>query len=250
VPEYSSDEDNVPRQEASFNTTHWSVVLTAREQDESVAREALGKLCSTYWYPIYAMVRRQGFPPHEAEDLTQEFFYRFLARDSLRSVTPEAGKFRSFLLGCLKHFLINERERAQTQRRGGGCPTLPLEGATAETRYLLEPADNVTPEVLFDRRWALTVLDQALQQLGEDYAARQQGDLFESLKAFLPGSQVKVSRTEAAARHNLSVSALDVAIHRLRQRFCALLRAQVAETVASPDQVEEELRYLVSMLGA
>ena len=159
------------------------------------------------------------------------------------------GKFRSFLLRCLKHFLINERERAQAQRRGGGGQTVPLEGATAETRYLLEPVDNVTPEVLFDRRWALTVLEQALRRLGEDYAARKQGELFESLKGFLPGSQISFSRVEAAARHNLSASALDVAIHRLRQRFGALLREQVAETVASPAEVEEELRYLISMLG-
>ena len=139
----------------AFHTTHWSVVLAARDQDRPDAAEALASLCSTYWYPLYAFIRRRGSSPHEAEDLTQEFFYRFLERHALESVQPTAGKFRSFLLTCLKNFLANERERAQAQRRGGGQPLVPLDGGDAETRYSLEPVDHRTPDAVFERRWAL-----------------------------------------------------------------------------------------------
>src|SRR5438105_15842248 len=139
----------LPNREMAFHTTHWSVVLAAREKDDGArARQALATLCSTYWYPLYAFIRRQGNAPHEAEDLTQEFFYNFLERDSLRNVAPAGGKFRSFLLTCLKHFLINEKVKAKAQRRGGGHVLISLEADLAETQYSLEPADNVTPEVL------------------------------------------------------------------------------------------------------
>src|SRR6266581_6998218 len=137
-----------------FKTTHWTVVLSARDRDRPDAAEALASLCSTYWYPLYAFIRRRGSSPHEAEDLTQEFFFRFLERHALESVQPAAGKFRSFLLVCLKNFLANERERAQAQRRGGGQPLISLDGAEAETRYSREPTDSLTPEMVFERRWA------------------------------------------------------------------------------------------------
>src|SRR6266542_4402882 len=143
-----------------FKTTHWTVILTAREKDGIAAREALARLCSTYWYPLYAFIRRQGSTPHEAEDLTQEFFFRFLERHSLGSVQPAAGKFRSFLLACLKNFLANERERAHAQRRGGGQPVISLDSGAAETRYAMEPADDRTPEAVFERRWAFAVLER------------------------------------------------------------------------------------------
>jgi RNA polymerase sigma-70 factor (ECF subfamily) len=226
-------------------------VLAAREKDDrTTAREALSSLCSAYWYPLYAFIRRQGVTPTEAEDLTQAFFHQFLERESLRNVHPAAGKFRSFLLTCLKHFLINEREKAHAQRRGGGCMVLSLDARAAETQYLLEPADNVTPEVLFERRWAFAVLNQALKRLGEDYSRRDQGELFDSLKGFLPGGDEEPERSAVAVQHGMTANALDVAIHRLRQRFGAMLREEVSQTVSSEAEVEEELNYLIGVVSS
>ncbi len=236
------------RGEVSFQTTHWSVVLAAREQNAPASVEALARLCTIYWLPLYAFVRRSGASPEDAEDLTQEFFYEFLERDSLKYVQPGGGRFRSFLLACLKHFLANQRERACAQRRGGGQLPISLDASAAETHYLLEPADNVTPELLFERRWAFTVLQEALAQLRRDYIRLHQGDLFEALQGFLPGTDGKASRADIAAQRGMSVGAVDVAIHRLRQRFGAVLREQVAQTVSSPEEVQEEIRYLMSVL--
>ena len=232
-----------------FHTTHWTMVLAAREKDGTAAREALAGLCSAYWYPLYAFIRRQGSSPHEAEDLTQEFFFRFLERHSLASVQPAAGKFRSFLLVCLKNFLANERERAHAQRRGGGRPLLALDSADAETRYSLEPTDNRTPEAVFERRWAFAVLERTMTELRREYAGDEKRALFEELQGFLPGGQGSVSRAELAAKRGASVGAIDVAIHRMRKRYGALLRKQIAQTVSSEDEVEEEIRYLMSVLS-
>ncbi len=225
------------------------MVLAAREKNGACAQEALAGLCSTYWYPLYAFVRRHGASPHEAEDLTQEFFFRFIERHSLGSVQPSAGKFRSFLLACLKNFLANERERAHAQRRGGGQPLVSLDGADAETRYSLEPSDNRTPEAVFERRWAFAALERTLTELRREYAVVGKSDLFEALQGFLPGGLGNVSRAELAAQRGVSVGAIDVAIHRLRQRFGALLRQQVAQTVSSEAEVEEEIRYLISVMS-
>ncbi len=233
-----------------FRTTHWTIVLAAREKDGTVAREALASLCSTYWYPLYAFTRRQGSSPHETEDLTQEFFFRFLERHALGSVQPAAGKFRSFLLACLKNFLAHERERAHAQRRGGGQPLIPLEGADAESRYSLEPADQRTPEVVFERRWAFAVLERTMTELRREYVTAGKCELFEALQSFLPGGHGDASRADLAAKRGVSVGAIDVAIHRLRQRFGNLLRAQVAQTVSSGAEVEEEIRYLISVIGS
>jgi len=238
----------LPR-DAGFHTTHWTMVLAARDKDGTVAREALTSLCSKYWYPLYVFIRRQGSSPHEAEDLTQEFFFRFLERHSLGSVQPAAGKFRSFLLACLKNFLANERERAQAQRRGGGQPLVSLHGTDAETRYSLEPADHRTLDAVFERRWAVAVLEQTIKALGREHSAGEKRELFDELQGFLPGGQGNVSRAELAAKRGVSVGAIDVAIHRLRQRFGALLREQVARTVSSDAEVEEEIRHLISVLG-
>jgi RNA polymerase sigma-70 factor (ECF subfamily) len=160
------------------------------------------------------------------------------------------GKFRSYLLTCLKHFLANERRRAQTQRRGGGVREIPFDTEEAETRYQAEPADNVTPDVLFERRWAFTVIDRVLESLRQEYVQRDKGALFDDLRGLLPGDGVVGSRAELAVRHGMSAGALDVALHRFRQRFGALLHEQVVRTVSSPDEVEPELRYLVSVLGS
>jgi RNA polymerase sigma-70 factor (ECF subfamily) len=207
-----------------FHTTHWTVVLAARK-DGTTAQVALADLCSTYWYPLYAFVRRDGAGPHEAQDLTQEFFRQFLEKHSILHVRPAAGKFRSFLLTCLKNFLGHERERARAQRRACGQAPIPLEAGDAETRYALEPADPVTPELLFEKRWILALLERALQELCREYAERGKGEVFEELQAFLPGGQGSLSRADLAAKHGISINAVDVAIHRLRQRFGVLLRA-------------------------
>jgi len=233
-----------------FHTTHWTVVLAAREKNGSVAREALACLCSTYWYPLYAFIRRQGSSPHEAEDLTQGFFFHFLERHALGSVQPAAGKFRSFLLACLKNFLANERERAHAQRRGGGRAPFSLDSADAETRYSLEPADQRTPEVVFERRWAFAVLERTMTVLRYEYVTAGKSALFEAFQSFLPGGHGDTSRADLAAKRGVSVGAIDVAIHRLRQRFGVLLRQQVALTVSSDAEVEEEIRYLISVIGS
>ena len=224
-------------------------MLAARGSEGAAGRDALASLCSTYWYPLYAFVRRQGSSPHEAEDLTQEFFCRFLERNSLTSVQPSAGKFRSFLLACFKNFLSNERARANAQRRGGGRVILPLDSGEAETRYSLEPADHLTPEAVFERRWAFAVLERTMTELRREYSAAEKSDLFESLQGFLPGGRESISRTELAAKRGVSVGAIDVAVHRLRQRFGVLLREEVARTVSFEAEVEEEIRYLILVLG-
>ena len=237
---------NLPRSAAGFHTTHWTVVLEARDQNGAQAAEALARLCSTYWYPLYAFIRRRGSSPEEAEDLTQGFFSHFLERKALARVQPAEGKFRSFLLACLKNFLGKERERAQAQRRGGGCRLASLDGEEAETRYAAELAHQLTPEVLFQRRWALAVLAQALKALRQEYCAAGKGALFEDLQGFLPGGVEGPSRQEIAAQRGVSAGSIDVAIHRLRQRFGARLREQVAETVSSEAEVDDEIRYLIS----
>ena len=238
-----------PASTSGFHTTHWTVVLKARDGDDTAARRALDGLCATYWYPLYAFIRRQGANAPEAEDLTQEFFRRFLERNALARVRPDAGKFRSFLLACLKNFLSHERERGRAQRRGGGATPLPLEMGDAETRYALEPADPVTPELVFERRWALAVIERTLEELGREYARQGKGPLFEQLQGCLPGGQGVSSRAELAARRGVTVGAIDVAVHRLRQRFGALLREQVGQTVSSVEEVEEEIRHLIAVLG-
>jgi RNA polymerase sigma-70 factor (ECF subfamily) len=235
---------------SAFATTHWTMVLAAREPDGTVARSAMARLCLTYWFPLYAFIRRRGINAHEAEDLTQEFFSRFLAKHPLANVRPDAGKFRSFLLTCLKNFLANEHERASAQRRGAGIPLIALDSGEAETRYALEPADQRTPEAEFERRWAFTVVEKTLAELRQEYVAANKLLLFEELQGFLPCGQGGLSRAEVATKRGVSAGAIDVAIHRLRQRFGALLRERVAETVSSPDAVDEEIRHLITVLNA
>jgi RNA polymerase sigma factor (sigma-70 family) len=246
----SPSRDTVPATAIGFHTTHWTVVLAARDKEGAGASEALAALCSTYWYPIYAFIRRQGSSPHDAEDLTQEFFSRFLERNALMNVHPTGGKFRSFLLTCLKNFLANERERAQAQRRGGGRVVIPLESTDAETRYSLEPVDNQTPEAIFERRWAFAVLERTMKRLRREFASADKEEFFEQLQGFLPGGGASVSREELAVQRGVSVGAIDVAIHRLRQRFGMLLREEVLQTVSSETELEEEIRHLISMIGS
>jgi len=233
----------------AFHTTHWSVVLAAREAESKAADEALAKLCSTYWYPLYSFVRQRGFGHHDAEDLTQEFFGRFLARQFLSNVSPAGGKFRSFLLTCLKNFLVNQHARAHAQRRGGGHSFVALDAQEAETRFSVEPTDNLTPDALYDKNWAWTVLERTINALEGEYAAKGQGQAFEELKGFLPGGTGGESRAESAAKRGVSLGAIDVAIHRMRKRFGALLREEIVRTVSSEAEVDEEIKFLISVIS-
>ena len=235
--------------QASFQDTHWSVVLAAGQADSPKAAAALEKLCRAYWPPLYAFLRRRGYKPDEAQDLTQEFFAQLLKRNALATTSPDKGRFRSFLLTVLKHFLLNEWHREQCQKRGGGRSLLSLDGADEETRYALEPADGQTPEMVFERRWALAVVEQTMGELRREYTGAGKGDVFEELQGFLPCGKGGVSRAELAAKRGVSVGAIDVAVHRLRQRFGALLREQVAQTVSVEAEVDEEIRYLISVIG-
>jgi RNA polymerase sigma factor (sigma-70 family) len=241
---------DVPSPTGEFHTTHWSVVTAARAGEGTAAAQALGKLCAIYWYPLYVFIRRKGAEPHAAEDLTQEFFLDFLQRHALHHVQPGNGRFRSFLLACLNNFLANQRERARAQRRGGGQVHLPLQTGDAETRYSLEPVDNVTPEVAFERRWAYTILEHTITELRREYSKAEKGWRFEDLEGFLPNGRGGFSRAELAAKRGVSVGAVDVAVHRLRQRFAEVLRQQVASTVSSEAEVREEIRHLISILSA
>ncbi len=241
--------ENEPTSPYGFQTTHWSVVLKAQRRHEEGSQESLARLCTAYWYPVYAFVRRQGADAHQAEDMTQGFFCHILERETLARVEPEGGKFRSFLLVCLKNYLANERERAQAQRRGGGQLPIPLEMNDAETRYVFERADEQTPDVIYERRWAFAVIEQALERLRSEYTSSKKQTLFEDLQGFLPGGNGSESRSELAAKRGVTVGAINVAVHRLRHRFGALLREQVAQTVDSNAEIEEELRHLIKVLA-
>ena len=234
--------------EAEFRTTHWSAVLAARDKNSSQAEEALAELCQTYWYPLYAYIRRRGNNPIEAEDLTQGFFARLLEKNYIGDVTPGVGRFRCFLLASLKHFLANEWDRAQTSKRGGGKLIFSLDDQDAEARYQFEPVENVTPETLFEQRWALTVLERVLARLREEFVATEKAELFDQLKIFLSTDQPSCSYAEIAARTGLKEGTVKVAVHRLRRRYGELLRAEIGNTVSEPREVEDEVRHLISVL--
>jgi len=235
---------------ANFALTHWSVVVAAGRSDSTHARTALEKLCRTYWPPIYAFVRRQGHSPHDAQDLTQEFFARLLEKKSLADVDRAKGRFRSFLLASLKHFLANEWDKAKAQKRGGGQVLIPIDAQSAETSIGIDPADGTTAEGIFERRWAVTLLELVLHRLREEYARNGRTELFEQLKVTLTEASRSVTYSEIATRLSMTEGAVKVAVHRLRQRYRELLRAEIAETVASPGEVEEEIRALFSALAA
>ncbi len=234
---------------AAFATTHWSVVAAAGRNDTARARDALARLCQTYWHPLYAYVRRVGNSPHDAQDLTQEFFARLLAKNYLADADESRGRFRSFLLASLKHFLANEWEKARAQKRGGGQIPISIDLNTAETSCHFEPADNITAEKIYERRWALTLLDQVLRRLRKEYVASGREDLFERLKPTLTEASRGVRYAEIANQLGTSEGAVKVAVHRLRQRYRELLRAEIADTVASTEEVDDELRNLFAALA-
>jgi DNA-directed RNA polymerase specialized sigma24 family protein len=232
-----------------FATTHWSLVVSAGGGQSPEAHRALATLCENYWFPLYAYVRRRGYDACEAEDLTQEFFLRLLAKNYLAGVNREKGKFRAFLLAALQHFLANEWDRSQTQKRGGGQAVLSLDALSAESRYRMEPSHDLTPEKLFERRWAITVLDGVLARLQADFLAHH-GDqaAFDCLKQFLTAGRESTGYAAAAGQLQMTEGALRVAIHRLRRRYRELLRDEIAQTVASPEEIDDEIHYLLSCL--
>jgi RNA polymerase sigma-70 factor (ECF subfamily) len=232
----------------SFATTHWSIVLAAAHDSRPDARAALATLCETYWYPLYYYTRRRGYRADEAQDLTQEFFAVLLEKESLRVADPERGRFRSFLLASLNHFLTAEWRRRSARKRGGGRPPLSLNVRAGESRYSQEPSHDLTPEKAFERRWALLLLEQAVSKLREEYAASGKAALFERLAGFISGEKGALYQ-QVAGDLNMSEGAVRVAVHRLRQRYRQVLRAEVAHTVAGPQHIDEELRHLMAAVG-
>ncbi len=242
------DTDSQENHRAVFATTHWSVVLAAGNTETTRAQQALGRLCQTYWYPLYAYVRKRGFNPQDAEDSTQEFFARLLRKKSLSHLTREGGRFRSFLLKSMNRFITDEWRRAHTQKRGAG-KIISLDAASAESRYSIEPADRHTPENLYDRAWALVLLNAAFHRLRDEYGRSGKAALFDQLKFCLTGHRSAIPYAELASRLNQPESTLKTHVHRLRQRYRVMLREEVAQIVASPDEIEEELRSLFHALA-
>jgi len=234
--------------QAVFATTHWSVVLTAGRRDTPRAQQALARLCQTYWYPLYAYVRRRGYSAHDAQDLTQAFFARLLEHQSLTRADPDRGRFRSFLLAAMNHFLASEWKRGMAQKRGGGSATLSLDLAAAEERFDLEPADLSAPDKLFEKQWALTLLAEVLNRLEGEYQSEGKAGLFDALKQTLTGSRESQRYAELAPHLGLNESAVKVAVHRLRKRYRELIRAEIANTLDHSQNVEEEMRHLFRAL--
>jgi DNA-directed RNA polymerase specialized sigma24 family protein len=233
----------------SFETTRWSLVVAAGGDDSSAARAALSTLCETYWYPLYAYVRRRGTSAEDARDLTQGFLTSLLERRDFERVRQERGRFRAFLLASLQHFLANDAARQRTQKRGGGITVLPLAFDEAEGRYRIEPEDSTTPETLYERRWALTVIDRVLTELRREWEADRREAEFDELKSCLLGLNPSGGYAALAARLGTTEGAVKTAVHRLRRRFQVELRTHIAETVSNPDDVDDEIRFLVRALG-
>ena len=232
-----------------FATTHWSVVLATAEEDSPQATAALEQLCRSYWYPLYVYLRRRGYTAEDAQDLTQQFFALLLRKGYFRLADPKRGRFRTFLLHALEHFVINEWKRAQRVKRGGGVALVSLDAEDPEQRYALEPATTLTPERAYEKRWAITLLDRVLAALREEYAAAGNARVFEELAGLLWGKDTGVSYAQIGERLGMSDGAVRGAMHRLRERYRGRLRAEVAHTVAHPGEVEEELRYLIQVVS-
>jgi RNA polymerase sigma-70 factor (ECF subfamily) len=232
-----------------FATTHWSVVLRAGAGDSPQAAEALEQLCRTYWYPLYAYVRRRGYSPEDAQDLTQEFFARLLAKHWVGMADPERGRFRSFLLAALNHYLANEWNRARSAKRGGGQLHFSLDTASGERLYGQEIGRDLNAEEIYERNWALRFLEQVRARLREEYAAKGKADRFEVWERFLPGEECPVSYAQAAAQVGVPEGTFKSDVHRLKRRYGELLREEIAHTVSDPGEIDDELRHLITVLG-
>jgi RNA polymerase sigma-70 factor (ECF subfamily) len=239
----------VPQSAAWFATTHWSVVLEAKGGDTARANEALEKLCHVYWPPVYAFIRRNGFNSADAQDLTQEFFYRLLTKEYLRHLQDQRGKFRSFLLTFVKHFLSDERDKASAQKRGGGQMLFSLDDTTGEALFQAETATQLGPDQLFERSWAQTVVQQALHRLAGEYAQSGKANLYEKLKELQPGEHGSISYADIGVELGMSETAVKSAVHRLRRRHREILREEIAHTVTRAEDVDDEIRYLITLVG-
>jgi RNA polymerase sigma-70 factor (ECF subfamily) len=249
APSAPSSEANAGARGPVFVTTQWSVVLDAARSDTTRAQAALEKLCRTYWYPLYAYVRRRGHPAPDAQDLTQAFFARLLEHNWVGAADRERGRFRTFLLTAMSRFLSDEWDRLRAQKRGGGVVHVPVQLDTAETRYGHEPADDDTPEQCFERRWALTLLETVLQRLRVEYERAGKSELFATLNSSLVGGLESQPYAELAAQLGMNEGAVKVAVHRLRKRYRHLLRAEIAQTTAGTEDMEDELRHLFAVLA-
>jgi RNA polymerase sigma-70 factor (ECF subfamily) len=245
----ATTQDQSTANPAWFTTTHWSVVLAAGDTSAPHGNRALEKICEAYWYPLYAFIRRQQYSPQDAQDLTQEFFAWLLESKHLRLADPDRGRFRSFLLVRLKHFLCDQQKKARAQKRGGGQKLLSLDLELAEKQYRLEPV--IDQEKIFDRCWALALMESTVARLRQEYLEAGRTELFDGLKRFQPGAEVEpCSYAETSKRLGLSESAIKSAIWRLRQRHRELLREEIGRTVSSPAGIDEEIRYLLGVLSA
>jgi len=239
-----------PARAARFATTHWSMVVQAGQGRAPDARRALATLCANYWFPLYAFVRRAGHSAQDAQDLTQEFFAGLLAKNSLAVADPQRGKFRWFLLGAVKHFLSNQQRRRRARKRGGDRAPIALDFDSGENRYRrIEPADHLTPERLYEKRWALALLDLVFQRLREEFLAAGKLPLFDGLKPFLAARRGERRYRQVAEGLGMTEGAVKVAVHRLRRRYRELLKEEIAQTVAGPESLEDELRDLLAALG-
>jgi RNA polymerase sigma factor (sigma-70 family) len=240
----------VPTGNGAFSTTHWSVVLAAGRENSPEAVQALERLCAAYWYPLYAYIRRQGHGPHDAQDLVQEFFARFLEHKYFQLADRSRGRFRTFLLTAVQRFLISDWKQANRQKRGGGLRPISINAEDTENRFLSETADQRTPDKAFERRWAITLLGRVLDRLEAECAASEKGLVFSELKCFLTGERSDSSYVEIGARLGMSEGSLKVMVHRLRRRYRELLRKEISRTVDHPDLVDEEIRELKAALSA
>ena len=243
------DRNPLPTNAHWFATTHWSVVVAASDQNSPQKVDALEKLCRAYWYPLYAFIRREGYHPQDAQDLTQGFFTRLLEKNYLAQMDRQKGRFRSFLLAALKHFLSDEQDKARAQKRGGGQALISLDEQTAEGRYRLEPADVMSAEKLFERRWALTLLEQARTRLRDEYVAAGKAEFYDQLR-IMEAEEKKGTYAESAACLGTTESAIKSAVPRLRRRYAELVREEIAHTVNSPSEIDQEIRYLITVISS
>jgi RNA polymerase sigma factor (sigma-70 family) len=233
-----------------FNNTHWSIIWAAKAQDTVVAQKARERLCETYWQPVYHFLRRQGRQPADAQDLTQEFFAQFLARNWLDHLEDQRGKFRCFLLTFLKHFLSDQRDRANAQKRGGGKQIISIDAIEAEANVALLASTQLTPEEAYDRRWAETVLLKAASDIRKAYYARGKGELYEAIKDVVPGRHGERSYAQIGAALGMTEQAVKNAVLAFRRRYRELLREEIAHTVIDPEKLEEEIQDFMKMFGS
>jgi len=232
-----------------FKTTHWSVVLQASCDDDTATRTALAKLCRAYWFPLYVFIRRQGHNPHDAQDLVQSFFARLLEKKYVKDADPQKGRFRTFLLTALKGFLANEWDKARRLKRGGGIQVVSLNEEDTEQRFRSEPSDDVSPEKAYERRWAMTLLQRAHDQLESELRAEGKTALFKTLEPFLSGEKSQKTSAEIGRDLGVSENVVNVTVHRLRKRYRQLLIEEIAQTVSGPGEIDEEIRELFAALG-